>query len=138
MPALPFLTGHDTGDRLIDCLVSWSVNWFATQKIMLLYYQESFVLCKRLSTIPTHEAMTMSLDFSTSHDLPFSKSFWEKFSREWFPAISNKAGYAAAQVACRWAGAVLEKVTRVSGQELYAQKAKKRQESKKGMDQPTD
>ena len=29
-------------------------------------------------------------------------------------------------VACGWAGAVMEKVTRASGQELYAQKARKR------------
>ena len=33
----------------------------------------------------------------------------------------------ATPVACRWAGAVLEKVTKASGQELYAQKAQKRQ-----------
>ena len=39
----------------------------------------------------------------------------------------NKAGYTATLVACGWAGAVLEKVTRASGQEPYAQKAQKRQ-----------
>ena len=39
----------------------------------------------------------------------------------------NKAGYTATLVACGWAGAVLEKVTRASGQELYAQKAQKQQ-----------
>ena len=38
----------------------------------------------------------------------------------------NKAGYTATLVACGWAGAVLEKVTRASGQEPYAQKAQKR------------
>ena len=38
----------------------------------------------------------------------------------------NKAGYTATPVACGWAGAVLENVTRASGQELYAQKAQKR------------
>ena len=42
----------------------------------------------------------------------------------------NKAGYTATLVACGWAGAVLEKVTRASGQEPYAQKAKKRRKSK--------
>ena len=31
----------------------------------------------------------------------------------------NKAGYTATLVACGWAGAVLEKVTRASGQEPY-------------------
>ena len=36
---------------------------------------------------------------------------------------SNKAGYTATLVASGRAGAVLEKVTRVSGQEPYAQKA---------------
>ena len=45
----------------------------------------------------------------------------------------NKAGHTATLVACGWAGAVLE-VTRASGQELYAQKAQKRQKSKKGTD----
>ena len=50
----------------------------------------------------------------------------------------NKARYTATLVACGWAGAVLEKVTRASGQELYAQKAQKRRKSKKGTDQPTD
>ena len=30
---------------------------------------------------------------------------------------ANKAGYTATLVACGWAGAVLKKVTRVSGQE---------------------
>ena len=33
---------------------------------------------------------------------------------------NTKAGYMATLVACRWAGAVLEKVTRASGQEPYA------------------
>ena len=37
----------------------------------------------------------------------------------------NKAGYTATLVACGWAGAVLEKVTRASGQEPYAQKSSK-------------
>ena len=50
----------------------------------------------------------------------------------------NKAGYTATLVACRWAGAVLEKVIRASGQEPYAQKAQKRQKSMKGTDQLTD
>ena len=50
----------------------------------------------------------------------------------------NKAGYTATLVACVWAGAVVEKVTRASGQELYAQKAKKCRKSTKGTDQPTD
>ena len=36
----------------------------------------------------------------------------------------NKAGYTATLIVCGWAGAVLEKITRASGQELYAQKAK--------------
>ena len=35
----------------------------------------------------------------------------------------NKAGYTATLIACGWAGAVLQKVTRASGQEPYAQKA---------------
>ena len=34
--------------------------------------------------------------------------------------IRNKAGYTATPVACKWAGAVLEKVTRASGQEPFA------------------
>ena len=44
----------------------------------------------------------------------------------------------ATLVACGWAGAVLEKVTGSSGQELCAQKAKKRRKSKKGTDRPTN
>ena len=52
--------------------------------------------------------------------------------------LKNKAGYTATLVACGWTGAVLEKVTRASGQEPYAQKAQKRRKSKKGTDQPTD
>ena len=44
----------------------------------------------------------------------------------WFVVIElNKAGYTATLVACGWAGAVLEKVTRASGHEPYAQKAQK-------------
>ena len=35
----------------------------------------------------------------------------------------------ATLVACRWAGAVLEKITRASGQELYAQKSQKHRKS---------
>ena len=51
----------------------------------------------------------------------------------------NKAGYTAILVAFRWAGAVLEKLSRASGQEQYAQKAKKHQKSKRGpINQPTD
>ena len=41
----------------------------------------------------------------------------------------NKAEYTAILVACGWAGAVLGKVTRSSGQEPYAQKAQKRRKS---------
>ena len=36
---------------------------------------------------------------------------------------SNKARYTATLVACGWAGVVLKKVTRASGQEPYAKKA---------------
>ena len=42
----------------------------------------------------------------------------------------NKAGYMATLVGWGWAGAVLKKVTRASGQEPYASKAKKRQKSR--------
>ena len=38
-------------------------------------------------------------------------------------SFKNKAGYTATLVACGWAGAVLERVIRASGQERYAQKA---------------
>ena len=41
----------------------------------------------------------------------------------------NKAGYTATLVACGWTGAMLEKVTRASGPEPYAQKAQKRRKS---------
>ena len=47
----------------------------------------------------------------------------------------NKAGYTATLVACGWAGA--EKVPMASGQELYGQKAQKRQKSNKGIERPT-
>ena len=50
---------------------------------------------------------------------------------------ANKAGYTATLVACGWAGALLEKVTRVAGQEPYAQKVQKRRKSKRGTDGPT-
>ena len=39
------------------------------------------------------------------------------------PHLCSKAGYTATLVACGWAVVVLEKVTRASGQELYAHKA---------------
>ena len=52
--------------------------------------------------------------------------------------VVNKAGYTATLVACGWVGAVLVKVTGVSGQEPYVQKAQKRQKSKKGTDRPTN
>ena len=48
---------------------------------------------------------------------------------------SNKAGYKAAEVACRWAGAIFE-VTRPFGQELWGQKNKIIKKVK--CDQPTD
>ena len=53
---------------------------------------------------------------------------------------TNQAGYSATLVVCEWAGAVLEKVTRTSGQELYAQNAQKRRKSKgnRPNDRPTD
>ena len=49
----------------------------------------------------------------------YKHSFWQLKKR--------KNGYTAILVACGWAGAVLEKVTKASGQEPYAQKAQKRQ-----------
>ena len=36
--------------------------------------------------------------------------------------LPKKGGYTATLIACGWADAVIEKVTRASGQELYAQK----------------
>ena len=48
--------------------------------------------------------------------------------------VYNKARYTTTLVACGWAGAVLEKVTRASEQEPYAQKAKKHRKSKKETD----
>ena len=36
-------------------------------------------------------------------------------------SYKNKAGYTATPVVCLWAGAVLERVTRAFGQELWAQ-----------------
>ena len=61
---------------------------------------------------------------------------------------SNKAGYTDTRihgytdtlVACRWAGAVLEKLSRASGQEQYAQKAQKAEKVKgdRQTNQPTD
>ena len=52
--------------------------------------------------------------------------------------LKNKAEYTATLVACGWAGAVLERVTRASGQEQYAQKAQKHRKSKEGTNRPTD
>ena len=43
--------------------------------------------------------------------------------------MKNKAGHTATLASCRWTGTVLEKVTRASGLELYAQKAQKRRKS---------
>ena len=53
----------------------------------------------------------------------------------------NKAGYTATPVTCRWAGAVLEKVTRESGQELKnAEKVKggPKKVKRELTDQPTN
>ena len=44
-------------------------------------------------------------------------------------SLNKKAGYTSTQVACGWAGAILEKVTRASGPKPYAQKAQKRRKS---------
>ena len=49
----------------------------------------------------------------------------------------DKAGNTVILVACGWAGAVLEKVTKAFRQEPYAQKAQKCQKIK-GTNQPTD
>ena len=57
---------------------------------------------------------------------------------EFIPHPQNKAGYTATLVTCGWSGAVLEKVTGVSGQEPYAQKPQKCQKSKKGTNRPTN
>ena len=50
----------------------------------------------------------------------------------------NQAGYTATPVACGWAEAALEKVTRAFGQEQLAQKAQKRRKSKRGTTRRTD
>ena len=50
----------------------------------------------------------------------------------------NKAGYTATLVACGWAGAVLEKVTRASGRSRMLKKLKNAEKVKKGTDRPTD
>ena len=56
----------------------------------------------------------------------------------WATPKSNKAGFTATQVACGWAEAVMEKVTRAFRQEQQAQKAQKRQKSKMETDRSTD
>ena len=51
----------------------------------------------------------------------------------------NKAGYTATLVACKWAVAVLEKVTRASGQSSVLKKHKNAENVKRGpTDQPAD
>ena len=52
--------------------------------------------------------------------------------------IKNKAKYTASSVACGWAGAVLEKVTRAFGQEQQAQKVQKPPKNNKGTDRATN
>ena len=46
----------------------------------------------------------------------FSSRYY-KNNTEFSIKLTNKAGYTATPVACGWAGAVLEKVTRAFGQE---------------------
>ena len=60
---------------------------------------------------------------------------WGKYN---FCQYHNKTGFTATLVACGWAGAVLEKVSRAPWQEQSAQKAQKRRKSKKGTNRPTD
>ena len=50
----------------------------------------------------------------------------------------NKAGYTATPDACGWAGAVLEKVTRASGQEFKNAKKIKRGPTNQPTNQPTN
>ena len=53
--------------------------------------------------------------------------------------LYNKAGYTATLVARGWAGPVLEKVTRASGQARMLKKLKNAKKVKRGRtDQPTD
>ena len=60
------------------------------------------------------------------------KMFFNKIN-----TLINKAGYTATPVACGWAGAVLEKVTRPFGQEL--KKLKNAENVTRGpTDRPTD
>ena len=65
----------------------------------------------------------MSMTFYRSY-FPVKLNRFDSFSGDLFKTGSlvsqllNKAGYTATLVACGWAGAVMEKVTGVFGQEL--------------------
>ena len=65
----------------------------------------------------THEKKNSSPLVYKVAKIPLS---YDPRSPKIYSVNGNKAGYTATLVACGWAGAVLEKVTRAYGQEPYA------------------
>ena len=123
--------------RKVILLKSMCIYQFILQKFFFLilvdFCHVQFSFTRRHLRGPTH-SMPQGM-------MPYRRA-WLSL---WFTMIDmkcslqiNKAEYTATLVACGWAGAVLEKVTRASGQEPYAQKAQKRRKSKKGTNRPTD
>ena len=106
---------------------------------------DALLFC-HLYPVTNSYSVTMTINFLyawfnlSRHTLPldFTILYSAKLPIYLFEMKKNKAGYPTTPVACGWAGAVLEKVTRAFGEEQKAQKAQKWQKSKKGTNQPTD
>ena len=113
------------------------VRKFYRSNVFLVYVGTfiTFYICQLILLLGRFSKGVSSLQI---WEIPSPVALLFPIRQEASTEITNKAEYTATLVACGWVGAVLEKVTRASGQEPYAQKTQKRQKSKKGTEQPTN
>ena len=113
------------------------VRKFYRSKVFLVYIGTfiSFYICQLILLLGRFSKGVSSLQI---WEIPSPIALLFPVGQEASTKITNKAGYTATLVACGWAGAVLEEVTRASGQKLYAQKAQKCKKNKNGTNRPTN
>ena len=112
-------------------LVRWYFNWIAL--IPLIYCSNCYCTCT--CSYCKLDRLKVSLsNFLCSHFFCLNVPVFKLWTFKESNTKNNKAGYTAILVACGWAGAVLGKITRSYGQELYAPKAQKH---RKGTNQST-
>ena len=125
--------------------ISITLLYFFLLFLLLLQFKIQHDLTQRFFGKLYSLHLLPPLSLISAHTFISSRSLWQKSISKInhvkihckLGLFGNKAGYTATPVACGWAGVVIE-LTEAFGQELWAQKAQKRQKSEKGTNRPME